>query len=60
MTTNATQELVEQVITACPKFCEALTTEEVATFVKFTSLVEAEPNQVLRILVKWEKNFTLF
>lgn len=47
MTANATQELVEQVITACPKFCEALTTEEVATFVTFTNLVEAEPNQVL-------------
>ena len=47
MTATATKELVDQVITACPKFCAALTTEEVATFVKFTQLVEAEPNQIL-------------
>ena len=47
MTATATQELVEQVIKACPKFCEALTSDEVAKFVQFTNLVEAEPNQVL-------------
>jgi CRP-like cAMP-binding protein len=47
MTATATQELVEQVIKACPKFCAALTSDEVAKFVEFTNLVEAEPNQVL-------------
>ncbi len=47
MTATATKELVNQVIEACPQFCAALTTEEVATFVKFTQLVEAEPNQIL-------------
>jgi len=47
MTATASKELVEQVIEACPKFCAALTTEEVATFVSFTNLLEAESNQVI-------------
>ena len=47
MTVSSNQELVDQVIDACPKFCAALTNDEVATFVKFTNLVEAEPNQIL-------------
>ena len=40
-------ELAEQVKETCPKFCEALTTTEVETFVQFCNLVEAQPNQVL-------------
>ncbi|MEE9445873.1 MAG: cyclic nucleotide-binding domain-containing protein [Cocleimonas sp.] len=47
MTAIASDELVKQVVKACPKFCEALTTEEVSTFVKFTKLVEASPNQII-------------
>ncbi len=47
MTATATTELVTQVIEACPKFCAALTTEEVSTFVKFTNLVEAHPDQII-------------
>lgn len=47
MTAIASEELVKQVTEACPKFCEALTTEEVTTFVKFTNLVEASPDQVI-------------
>lgn len=47
MTAEASKELVNQVIETCPKFCEALTTDEVSTFVEFTNLVEAEPNQVI-------------
>ena len=46
MTANK-NTLVEQVQSTCPKFCEALTTTEVETFVEFCTLVEAEPNQVL-------------
>lgn len=47
MTATATKELVSQVIEACPQFCAALTTEEVSTFVKFTNLVEAKPNEII-------------
>ncbi|MEE9310512.1 MAG: cyclic nucleotide-binding domain-containing protein [Cocleimonas sp.] len=47
MTATATKELVAQVVEACPQFCAALTTDEVTDFVKFTNLVEAEPNQIL-------------
>lgn len=47
MTAKASKELVNQVIKACPKFCEALTTDEVSQFVEFTNLVEAEPDQIL-------------
>jgi CRP-like cAMP-binding protein len=47
MTATSNQELVNQVIETCPQFCAALTTDEVTEFVKFTNLVEAEPNQIL-------------
>ncbi len=47
MTAIASAELVKRVTDACPKFCEALTTEEVETFVKFTNFVKAQPNQVI-------------
>lgn len=47
MTAEASKELVNQVIETCPKFCEALTTDEVSTFVEFTNLVEAEPNAII-------------
>ena len=47
MTATANKELVELVIETCPQFCAALTTEEVATFVEFSNLVEAEPNMVI-------------
>jgi len=47
MTGIATDELVDQVIEACPKFCAALTKDEVFTFVNFTNLIEASPNQVI-------------
>ena len=47
MTTTTSEKLVKQVVEACPKFCEALTTEEVSTFVKFTTLVEASPDQII-------------
>jgi len=47
MTATATKELVSQVIEACPQFCAALTTEEVSTFVKFTNLLEAKPNEII-------------
>jgi len=47
MTGTATSELVEQVIEACPKFCAALTKDEVSTFVDFTNYIEAEPNQII-------------
>ena len=47
MSTTALKELVEKVISTCPKFCEALTRDEVATFVSFTKLLEAEPGQII-------------
>ncbi len=47
MPTSTTEEIVEQLITACPKFCEALTHDEVATFVLFTKLLEAKTDEVI-------------
>ena len=47
MTVRVNKELIELVAETCPQFCAALTTEEVATFVEFTNLVEAAPNQIL-------------
>ena len=47
MTGTATDELVEQVIEACPQFCAALTKGEVSTFINFTNLIKAEPNQII-------------
>jgi CRP-like cAMP-binding protein len=59
MTATASKELVDQVIKACPKFCEALTTEEVSTFVKFTNLLEATPNQIIADIGEVGENFYL-
>lgn len=47
MTKIKNKELVKLVIETCPQFCAALTKGEVATFVEFSNLVEAEPNQVI-------------
>ena len=47
MPTSTTEEIVEQLIKACPKFCAALTHDEVATFVRFTKLLEAKPDQII-------------
>ncbi len=47
MTANVSEPLVQKVMEACPKFCEALTNEEVATFLKFTNIVDAEPNNII-------------
>ena len=47
MTATATNELVEQVIEACPNFCAALTKDEVSTFINFTNHIEAAPDQVI-------------
>ena len=47
MTTTPSKELVEQIIETCPAFCAALTSEEVATFVSFTNLLQAAPDQVI-------------
>ncbi len=47
MTANVSDALVQQVMEACPKFCEALTNEEVATFLKFTNIIETEPDKII-------------
>ena len=47
MTATASKELVTQVTEACPNFCAALTSDEVATFVKFTNVVEAKPDEII-------------
>jgi len=45
--TTTTNELVDQVIEACPNFCAALTKDEVSTFINFTNVIEAEPKQII-------------
>jgi CRP-like cAMP-binding protein len=47
MSASSTEEIVEQVINACPKFCAALTTDEVTSFVRFTKLLEAKPDEII-------------
>ncbi len=47
MPTSTTEEIVEQLIQACPNFCAALTRDEVANFVRFTKLLEAKPNDII-------------
>lgn len=47
MTATASNELVEQLIETCPKFCASLTTDEVAEFIKFTNYVEGEQDQII-------------
>lgn len=47
MTATANKQLIELVVETCPQFCAALTKDEVATFVEFSNLVDAEPNQVI-------------
>lgn len=44
---NTTEALTNRVIETCPRFCAALTHEEVATFVGFTTVVEAEPQEII-------------
>lgn len=47
MTATVSNELVEQLVEVCPKFCAALTTDEVSEFIKFTNYVEGEQDQVI-------------
>lgn len=44
---NTTEELTNRVIETCPSFCAALTHDEVATFVGFMTVVEAEPQEII-------------
>lgn len=53
------KELVDQVIAACPQFCAALTSDEIADFVKFTSLVEAEPDHIIADIGEVSNEFYL-
>ena len=47
MTTTPSKELVNKVTEACPAFCSALTSEEVATFVSFTNLLEVSADEII-------------
>ncbi len=56
---SLTEELTSRVIETCPKFCATLTRDEVATFVSFTSLVEAESQEVVAEIGHVEDHFFL-
>ena len=59
MTDNRLTDLANQVVEACPQFCAALTTDEVETFINFTKLIEAEPNQVIADIGEVGEDFYL-
>ncbi len=59
MTDNELKDLTNQVIEACPKFCSALTSDEVSTFINFTNLIEAEANQIIADIDEVSEEFYL-
>ncbi len=59
MPTSSTEEIVKLLIASCPKFCAALTQDEVATFVRFTKEVEAKPNEIIADIGKISDEFYL-
>ncbi len=56
---NTTEELTSRVIETCPSFCAALTRDEVATFVSFTTAVNAEPQEIVAEIGHVEDHFFL-
>ncbi|HIO93602.1 MAG TPA: cyclic nucleotide-binding domain-containing protein [Leucothrix mucor] len=54
-----TDELTSRVIETCPSFCAALTRDEVATFVSFTNVVEAEAKDIVAEIGNVEDHFFL-
>jgi len=56
---NTTEELTTRVIETCPSFCAALTRDEVAMFVSFTTKVEAESQEIVAEIGHIEDHFFL-
>ena len=54
-----TEELTSRVIETCPSFCAALTRDEVATFVSFTNVVDAESQEIVAEIGNVEDHFFL-
>lgn len=44
---STAHELTNRVIETCPRFCAALTREEVSTFVSFTTVVTGEAQEII-------------